>query len=136
MKINKPIIIIVVVALLIFVVLPLLTKAGGGILPKEILSKQVQCDVELSNPAFAKVHITGANCNVVANCVKPFSFFGLYDSGNLKLQTTDASAGKSYTIGELGTRQFQLTICTNQNNGIIKTVDTNGDITDSRSVQW
>lgn len=136
MKVNKVVIIIVIIALLIFVIFPLLTKAGGGFLPKELMSKQVQCDVELSNPAFSKVHITGAQCSVTANCIKPFSFFGLFDEGNLKLQTSDASASKSYSIGELGTRQFSLVICTNQNNGIVKTVDTDGSITDSRSVQW
>ena len=130
-----------IIIALIFIVFPLLTK-GGGILPKEITSNEVKCNVDITNPAFSSVKINSADCGVVRQCLKPFylvnslSFFGLVDEGIVKLETRDNYVSKKYDIGEGGKRTYELKLCTNVNDGMIKTIDDDGSLTDSRSVSW
>ena len=133
----------IVILLVLLIFLPIITKGGGfkALLPEDALSKRVVCDVVLKNSLFQKVKIESSSCNVIGSCIKPFSFYGsplslFSDKGTLRLETLDAKTSQDYKIGELGSKQVQISICTNENFGTLKTISNKGDITDSRPAGW
>ncbi len=141
MMLKKTTILIVISLIVVFFfILPAINKAGwSNLLPPQIQSNEVKCNVHLSNPSFSKVQVDSVNCQKINFCIKSFSFsswIGLSDTGSVIFKTTDNQDSKKYDIGEFGNRDFVLEMCTNTNQGIVGTIATNGDITSLKDVSW